>query len=244
MAKKKTRKTHLRRKVVKRARHSRSRRNKITKAHKAKVKSTAEQVEPLQPAKDVLVGLTQHIDQRLDRVEKKLGKKLDTLEHEEEQELKVEKKIVQEERAIEKKEQDIEKVILQLGNFTLKKKYLYELIRGTAGAFLGVGIGANLMNASKLAEQLGWLNVFGILLFILAISALLIYKNERDYIREHGLIFVPRRLFELYLICIVIEVIGLALFGAFPSSFPLLLKAVIIGSYAAMSGAVSFTIAW
>ncbi len=249
MAKKtpsKSRKSKATRHSQKLQRASKSSASKSTVAKKRKGGEEENSPAP-QTNKDVLLGLTQRIDQKLTKVEKKLA----TIEHEEEQELnaekkiaRVEQKIVRSERRIEKKEEEIEKVILRIGTFTFKKKYLFELIRGTAGAFLGVGIGANLVNASKLAEQLGWLNVFGILIFILAISALLIYKNERDYIKEHGLLFVPRRLVELYLICLIIELIGFGLFGVFPSSFALALKALIIGSYAAMSGAVSFTIAW
>jgi len=149
-----------------------------------------------------------------------------------------EKSIVKEETKIEKEEKKIEKAI---SKFTARK-YLLELIRGAAGAFLGVGIGESLIGVSKRAESLPWLNIIGILIFILVISSLLIYKNEKDHISNRGTRFVLWRLGELYAISLAMEALGLVLFAAWPGTGELLAKSLIVGSYAAMSGAVSFTI--
>ncbi len=153
-----------------------------------------------------------------------------------------EKKIKKEEQLIHKEEKKIERAILKLGNFTFKRKHLLEGIRGTAGAFLGVGLGKSLLNVSELATSLPWWNIIGILIFILVISVLLIYKNEHDFIQKEGVSIVWKRLVTLYLIAIAVEFFALWLFGGLPLGGPALFKTLIIGSYAAMAGAVSFTI--
>lgn len=155
---------------------------------------------------------------------------------------RTEKKELEEERKIEEKEERMEKAIIRVGNLTFKRKHFLELIRGTAGAFLGVGLGINLLNLKNLATTLQWWNVIGILIFILIISSLLIYKNEKDFIKKEGKKVIFKRLFTLYLIALVVEFIALWLFGGIPSSISLLSKMIIIGSYSAMAGAVSFSI--
>lgn len=167
--------------------------------------------------------------------ENKIESKLNTLQKEEQ---RVEKK----EEKIEKEEQRIEKVLFQIGKFTFKRKHLMEVIRGTAGSFLGVGLGRSLLNMESLADTLQWWNVIGILLFILIISGLLIYKNEKDYIKKEGMQIVWRRLITLYLIALIVELIALWLFAALPGSNITLIKELIIGSYAAMAGSVSFSL--
>ena len=162
---------------------------------------------------------------------------------------KIEKKVVQEEKKIEKKqeqikkeEQKIEKAIFKLGKFTFKRKHLLEGIRGTAGAFLGVGLGKSLLSLNSLADSLAWSNVIGILVFIIVISTLLIYKNEHDYIQKKGSALIWKKLVLLYFIAVVVEFFALWLFGGLPSDSVLLVKMLIIGSYSAMAGAVSFSI--
>ncbi|MBW3013225.1 hypothetical protein KY340_03375 [Candidatus Woesearchaeota archaeon] len=154
-------------------------------------------------------------------------------------------RIAKEEKTIEKEELELgkeEKLIAKGVQKLTARKYLLELVRGAAGAFLGVGIGERLLSASTRAETLSWLNIIGILLFVLVLSSLLIYKNEKDHISKRGKIFVFWRLGELYLISLAMEALGLVLFAAWPGTGELLFKALIVGSYAAMSGAVSFTI--
>lgn len=171
------------------------------------------------------------MDKRLTKIEKLLKKIY-----------KSEKEIALEERSIEKEEKTIEKKLTSMKKYFFKRGYLMELIRGTAGAFLGVGLGYKLVRIPGVTEGLSWLNVFGILAFVLVISGLLIYKHEKTYIAKIGKIFILRRLSELYAISIVVEVLGIALFGIWPGWNLLLIKTLIVGSYAAMSGAVSFTI--
>jgi hypothetical protein len=149
-----------------------------------------------------------------------------------------EKAIQKEETKIEKEEKRIEKTIKKLTG----RKYLLELIRGAAGAFLGVGIGESLVGLSSSAGRLPWINICGILVFILVLSSLLIYKNEKDHISTRGTKFVFWRLGELYAISLAMEALGLILFAAWPGTGELLAKSLIVGSFAAMSGAVSFTI--
>jgi uncharacterized membrane protein len=178
---------------------------------------------------------------------KKRGKsenkiKLNKLEKEIKHLEATEKNIAKEEKKIEKQEEKIEKEIIKLGKLTFQRKHFLELIRGTAGAFLGVGLGMTLMNTKNLAMNLPWTNVFGILFFILIISSLLIYKNEKDFIKKEGKKVIFKRLFFLYFIALIVELIALWLFGAVPDSLELLIKMLIIGSYSAMAGAVSFSI--
>ena len=99
---------------------------------------------------------------------------------------RLERKIQKEELQIEKEENQIEKDIFRIGKLTFKRKHFLELIRGTAGAFLGVGLGMTLVNTKGLATNLPWPNVIGILLFIWVISSLLVYKNEKDFIKTEG----------------------------------------------------------
>jgi len=166
---------------------------------------------------------------------RKIGQEVQNLQ-------KVENKIAKEENKIEKEQQIIEKELFRMGRFTFKRKHFLELIRGTAGAFLGVGLGMNLLNTKNLASNLPWLNVFGILVFILTISALLIYKNEKDFIKKEGKRVIFKKLTFLYVIALIVELVALWLFGGIPASSVLLLKMLIIGSYSAMAGAVSFSI--
>ena len=176
-------------------------------------------------------------------------KKVNKIERELKGVEKIEKKVVAEERKIErnqekirKEEKKIEQAIFTLGKFTFKRKHLLELIRGTAGAFLGVGLGEGLLGTDKLAGNLPWFNIIGILIFILVISSLLIYKNEHDYIAKKGKGVVFKKLLFLYLISLGVELFALWLFAGLPSDGILIVRTLIIGSYAAMAGAVSFSI--
>ncbi|HLD39668.1 MAG TPA: hypothetical protein VJB13_00850 [Candidatus Nanoarchaeia archaeon] len=162
---------------------------------------------------------------------------------------RTESKLLQQEQRIEKKEnkilaeeQKIEKVLFRIGNFEFKRKHLLELIKGVAGAFLGVGLGRSILNLDSLAEKLQWWNIIGILIFIIGISWLLIYKNEKQYIQKHGLRLVWKKLVFLYVISVVIEFIALWLFASLPADTGTLVKILVIGSYAAMAGAVSFSL--
>ena len=111
-----------------------------------------------------------------------------------------------------------------------------------AGAFLAVGLGQNLLNKEELARNLPWWNVIGILIFIIGISWLLIYKNEREIVKKEGYRVVWRKLIFLYLIALVIEFIALWLFASLPVDTATLLKVLVIGSYAAMAGPVNFSL--
>lgn len=176
-------------------------------------------------------------------------RKISKVEQELRQIRKTEDKLLKQEQRIEEKEnkilaeeEKIEKVLFRIGRFEFKRKHLLELIKGVAGAFLGVGIGRSILNLDSLAEKLPWWNIFGILIFIIGISWLLIYKNERQYIQKHGLVIVWKKLIFLYLISLMIEFISLWLFASLPPEMATLIKVLVIGSYAAMAGAVSFSL--
>lgn len=173
--------------------------------------------------------------------DKVLGK-LDKIDREVKKLEGVEKRAIREEIKLEAEENKIEKAIFQMGRLTFKRKHLLEIIRGTAGAFLGVGLGLNLLNLKSLALNLPWINVIGILVFILVISSLLIYKNQKDFVKNRGWGIVLKELILLYAIVLLVEWIALALFGGIPDSNGDLVKMIIIGSYSAMAGAVSFSI--
>ena len=98
-----------------------------------------------------------------------------------------------------------------------------------------------LLNTKNLALNLPWINVIGILVFILTISVLLIYKNQKDFIKTEGKKIIFQKLIYLYLVAIFVELIALWLFGGIPESAGLLIKMLIVGSYSAMAGAVSFS---
>lgn len=183
---------------------------------------------------DKVLAKIKVLDEKLDRV-KKIEQHLDDLVNKEES--AVEK--------IEAEERKIEAALLTIGNFTVKRSHLLELARGAAGAFLGVGLGQALGGSVHLAETLPWLNIFGILFFIFILVGLLIYRNDRDEIRGSGqepVKFVVKKLVMLYIISLVVQLIGLILFNNFPGWDETLIKALIIGSYSAMSSAVAFTL--
>ncbi|MFA6461078.1 MAG: hypothetical protein WCV90_02335 [Candidatus Woesearchaeota archaeon] len=192
------------------------------------------------------------IDSKLDTIIKRLDKvdaKLSTIKNEnikleKEEKLigKEDKRIEKKENQIQKEESKIEKGIFQIGKFTFKRNHLMLLIRGTAGSFLGVGLGRSLLNMEDLANKLSWWNILGILLFILIISGLLIYKNEKDFVKKEGTGVIWRRLIALYLIALIVEFIALWLFSSLPTNYLTLIKVLVIGSYAAMAGAVSFSL--
>ncbi len=174
--------------------------------------------------------------------EKLIEHELEEIERNEARLLKEEKKIEKREGKILAEEKKIEKVLFKIGNFEFKKKHLLELIKGVAGAFLGVGIGRSILNLESLTEKLQWWNIVGILIFIISISWLLIYKNEKQYVQKHGFRLVWKKLVFLYIISLIIEYLALWLFASLPPDFATLVKVLVIGSYAAMAGAVSFSL--
>ncbi len=173
-----------------------------------------------------------------------LDKKLDAVEDIEGHLEKLVEKEDQEIKKIEKEETKIERAVFEVGAFTIKKSQMLELARGVAGAFLGVGLGQVLGGSVKMAETLPWVNTLGILLFIFILVGVLIYKHDKDQITQHdsAVFYIFKRLFTLYLIALLVELLGLALFNNFPGWDTTLLKALIIGSYSAMSSAVAFTL--
>ncbi len=150
--------------------------------------------------------------------------------------------IVKKEDEIKKHEERIERALFTVAGFTFRRKHLMEVIRGIAGSFLGVGLGRNLLNMEQLASNLSWLHIIGLLFFILSISGLLIYKNERATVSAKGLRVVFYKLAFLYCMAIFVEFLALVLFNALPGSPVLMVKVLIIGSFAAMAGAVSFSL--
>ncbi len=177
------------------------------------------------------------------------SRKLDLIENKIEKIEKEERKIEKEEKLVEKKmdslvveEKNLEKVLMRVGRFNFRKKHFLELIRASAGAFLGVALGRGLIGLDSLANNLSWLNVVGILIFILMISGLLLYKSEKDKIKISGLRALFPRLLFIYFISLVIEILSIFLFNVNYASFGVLAKMIIVGSYAAMASAITFSI--
>jgi uncharacterized membrane protein len=174
------------------------------------------------------------LNRKLNKVEK-IEEHLDKLVGKEERDVK----------KIEVEEKKIEKAVVRVGNINIKRSHLMELARGTAGAFLGVGLGQALANSVTLAGKLPWINILGILFFVLVLVGLLIYKNDKDQAKNHPegvFVYIFQKLVTLYAISLVVQLLGLILFNNFPGWNEILLKALIIGSYAAMSSAAAFTL--
>lgn len=149
------------------------------------------------------------------------------------------------EKDIDKVEKNVEKIeeeIVNIGKLSMKRRHFTELIRGVAGAFLGVGIGMGMRLVPIMAENIEWANAVGILVFIFMLGSMLIYKNEKDMVEKYGNMFVFKRLAILFLISLGVEIIALLLFNLMPANPELALKALIVGSYPAMSGAITFSI--
>jgi len=185
--------------------------------------------------------MTTKTERQLNRIEARLTS-LNTIEEKLEDVVKKEDKEIQE---IEKEEKQIERTLLKLGDFTIKRSHLLELARGTAGAFLGVGLGQALGGSVTLAQKLPWPNVFGILLFIFLLVGLLIYKNDKAFMvgaRIKPLGYISSKIMALYAISLAVELVGLILFNNFPGWNILLVKALLVGSYPAMSSAAAFSI--
>jgi uncharacterized membrane protein len=194
--------------------------------------------------------ISERVDRRMTAAQKRMEKTgKEILEQEKDIEgmgkeiLEKEREIETAERDIIDKEKDIKEALIKIAIFTFRRERVLELARGVAGAFLGVAIGFSLMSSPELAVGLAWTNAIGILAFIIAISAVLVYKGKKEWIEKEGAAFIVKRLVALYVICICIEVIALVLFGMFTLEAEPLAKALIIGSYPAMAGAVAFSIA-
>lgn len=184
----------------------------------------------------------------VNKIETKLNtidKKLDALEGIEEKLESVVKQEDKEIEEIEKEEVDIERTLVKLGNFTIKRSHVLELARGTAGAFLGVGLGQALGVSLTLANKLHWINIVGILFFVFMLVSLLIYKNDKSFIegsQQHAFAYITKKIAALYLIAFSVEFIGLLLFNNFPGWNSVLVKALFVGSFPAMSSAAAFSI--
>ena len=178
-------------------------------------------------------------DRKLDGINAKLGAIAKTEEHLSALVDREEKQI----KAMEHEEEKIDRELLSIGSLSIKRSHVLELARGAAGAFLGVGLGQSLGNSVSLADRLPWINIFGILFFIIFITGLLIYKNDKDVIKKKNpLTYIFGKIAYLYIISLVVQLLGLILFNNFPGVNETLYKALVIGSYTAMSSAVAFTL--
>lgn len=185
--------------------------------------------------------MTDKVIKKLDNIDRKLGH-LSTIEDKLESVVEKEDKEIVE---IENEEDQIEKALVKLGAFTIKRSHLLELARGTAGAFLGVGLGQVLINSVNLAKKLHWLNIAGILVFVFLLVGVLVYKNDKTIMsgsKKHPLRYIGEKIIFLYAISLAVELVGLFLFNNFPGWNSLLVKSLLAGSFAAMSSAAAFSI--
>ena len=179
----------------------------------------------------------------LDAKLNEISSKLDTLERVEEQLAKTVDKEEKEIEEMEAKEDNVEKELLTVGHIAIKRSHLLELARGAAGAFLGVGLGQALGTSVTLANKLPWVNIIGILAFIILVTGVLIYRNDKDAIKDKSpLPYIAGKLSYLYVISLCVQLLGLVLFNTYPGFNEILAKSLIIGSYTAMSSAVAFTL--
>lgn len=151
-------------------------------------------------------------------------------------------RIEKEERAIEKEEKAIEKSVVSLGSISVRRKHFFEILRASAGAFLGVGLGRSFLGLDNVAKSLPWINTIGILAFVLILSALLIYKSEKSSNNQVHASTILRRLTFIYAVSIVIELLSIFLFNVSYENVYVLIKIMIVGSYAAMASAVTFSL--
>ena len=196
---------------------------------------------PAKPARDPISEMSEKMD-RLERKIDALRKQSERTEDDVEESLEGQEET---EKDINKLEKDIDKIeeqVYKLGKFTVGREHVMELARGAAGAFLGVGIGLGVRWMPGMAENLEWVHAGAILFFILVVGSLLIWKNEREWIARQGNWFIPKRLVHLFIISLVMESIGLVIFNMMPSDPSVAIKTLIVGSYPAMSGAITFTI--
>jgi hypothetical protein len=146
---------------------------------------------------------------------------------------------------VQKEEKYIEKSLFSLGNYTIKRSHVMELARGTAGAFLGVGLGTALGLSETLAKRLPWVNIIGILAFVFLLVSLLIYKNDKSYIhgaKKNMVKYISYKVIVLYSISLIVLLAGLILFNDFSGWNLLLVKALLVGSYPAMASAAAFSL--
>ena len=192
------------------------------------------------------------VSDKLDRLEKKIDQIKrqqtetdkdveETLEAAEETEKDVEGL----ERDIDSMEKDIDKIedtVLKISRFSIGKRHLTDIARATAGAFIGVSVGMGLRWMPIFAQNMQWTNAIAILVFIFGLGAMLLYKTEKDWIEKAGKVFVFKRLTQMYVISIVVVIIAFYLFNMVPDDPDMFVKTVVVGTYPAMSGAITFTI--
>lgn len=190
------------------------------------------------PAKTVPGDAASVMNKKLDRLERKI----DVLRKaQEDTEDDVEESLDGQQR-MEKDIDKMEKEFLRLGKLTVGREHLMELARGTAGAFIGVSVGMGLRLMPVFAENMEWANVISVLIFIFFLGGILVYKNDMEWIRKEGNIFIFKRVGQLFLISIVVVTIAFLMFNIMPAEPENIIKAVIVGSYPAMAGAITFTI--
>ena len=181
-------------------------------------------------------------EKRVEQEEKRVERQEKAVRKEERVIEKAEKRIEKKMDTVGKEEKNIERVLLTVGKVKIRKKHFLELIRASAGAFLGVGLGKSLLGLDSTAGALSWWNVMGIFVFVCVVSALMIYKKHRETVQKKGYAVVWQNLLFMYCISLIIEAFSLFLFGYHVTSALLLAKVLILGSFAAMGSAVTFSL--
>ena len=142
-------------------------------------------------------------------------------------------------------ERDLDKIegdVVKIRKFTIQKRHLTELARGTAGAFIGISIGMGLRWVPIFAAQIEWINAIAILIFIMGLGAVLLFKAEGEWIAKEGNIYVAKRLGQLFGISTFVIILAMFMFNMVPDTPEMFVKTVVVGLYPAMSGAITFTI--
>jgi hypothetical protein len=160
---------------------------------------------------------------------------------------KEEKKIVAEEKNIVKKERKIIKLekqlIFKIGKLKVTKQHVFDVAKVTGGAMLGTGLGWNIVGRyGDLAAQLEWFKIIGLILVSLILATVLIYHEERNVLKrkKNKPAYILSKLAIVYVISFgVVAIISYLLSPVLPNT-ELLIKILFIGSFSAVSGAITF----
>jgi len=181
-------------------------------------------------------------------VQQKLLEEEKKIEREEAKLAKEVKAIKKAEENIEKREIEIEKlekeVLFKIGSLKVRKKHIFDNTKIVAGALLGTGLGRAIESSRGFAETLPLTNILAIVGISLILAALLTFKTEKKEIlsSKTPMKYILGRVAHIYLVAILVVALSSLLFVTeFPEPV-LFLKVLLISSFSAVSGAITFSL--
>lgn len=182
---------------------------------------------------------------------KKAGirKTLEKLEKEEkdlEKLAKLEKKeldkVLARERNIEKEEQDIERVLFSFLGIRIKKYHIQQITKGFIGAFFGIVV-SNFLFDFQMIIDVPWVNIVGITTFLIIVSVVVLYNQEKRFIRKVGNFHMVRELIILYVSAFIGIFFTLFFFNLLPlTTGELFARYIFIFLVPAITGALTLTV--